>query len=73
MAGNKALTYLTNPAVSIATSTNTVNPNKVRAATSFMGRTIADGNDGAIAVKTPLIMANPAENMPVIIDAHQGH
>jgi len=62
-----------NPAVNIDTSTNTVNPNKVLTATSFTGRTIANGNDGAIAVKTLLIMANPVENIPVIIDAHQGH
>jgi hypothetical protein len=63
----------TNLAVSIATSTNTVNPNKVRTATSFTGRYTANGNDGAIAVKTLLIMANPVENIPVTIDAHQGH
>ncbi len=62
-----------NPAVSIAISINTVNPDKIRIATSFTGRFIPIVNDGVIAIKTPHIMDNPVENTPVIIDAHQGH
>ena len=62
-----------NPAVSIAISINTVNPDKVRTATLSTGRFIPIGNDGVIAVKTPHTMDNPVENTPVTIDAHQGH
>jgi len=62
-----------NPAVSIAISINTVNPDKVRTATSFIGRYIPIGHDGVIVVKTPHKMDKPVENTPVIIDAHQGH